>query len=100
MPLTFAVFLVVALMTSVLVLVGTFPGVQPSSRLSCGPSVEPLGPQLESGMTPVFLTGSNAPAAVGLFGSVTSRPPWQKDLPPEPSKAQPTGLLAIWGIDV
>src|SRR5437879_13801960 len=76
MPLTVAVFLVVALITSVVVSLGLFCGVQPRSRLSLGPTVAPFGPHAWSGTTPVFVTGSNAPTtAVGWSGSVTSSPP-------------------------
>src|ERR1700752_3276943 len=100
MPLTVAVFLVFALMTSVLVFVGTFCGVQPNRRLPFGPTVAPFGPQFCNFTTPVFVVGSNAPSTA--FGdetwvaSTTSNPPWQKVGPP---KVQPGGLLAICGID-
>src|SRR5207302_9705209 len=88
-------FLVCALMTCVVVLVGTFCGVQPSIRLAFGPTVAPLGPQSLSASTPVFVAASNAPyTGLGLFGSTINNPPWQKFGPP---KVQPAGLLAICG---
>src|SRR2546421_11138456 len=84
MPLTWVKCLVVALMTSVLSFVGLFAGVQPSSRLSCGPTVAPLGPQLLSGKTPVFVAGSKAPSTmtgrVTVVGSITISPPSQRTL--------------------
>src|SRR5229473_2442234 len=95
-----AKFLVLALMTSVLVLVGTFCGVQPSSRLSCGPTVAPFGPHSLSGNTPVLVAALKAPITatgrVRVVGSITSMPPWQKLGPP---KVQPGGLLAICGTE-
>src|SRR5690242_16643079 len=97
---TLAKFLVLALITSVLVLVGTFCGVQPSNSTSCGPTVEPFGPHSSSFTTPVLVAASKAPSVavgvVSVIGLMTSRPPWQKVGPP---KVQPVGLLAICGID-
>ena len=81
MPLTWEKFLVVALMTSVLRLAGLLARVQPSSRLSCGPTVAPLGPQSLSCTTPVFVAGSKAPSTkvpgVTVVGSITISPPSQ-----------------------
>src|SRR5437879_10066920 len=87
----FAKFLLTALMTSVLLLVGTFCGVQPNSRLACGPTVAPFGPQSVSLKTPVLVaaskalittTGTDLPSmttveveAGRLFGSTISNPP-------------------------
>ena len=72
---------VFALITSVLVSLGLFCGVQPTSRLPCGPTVAPFGPHPLSFRTPVFVPGSKAPriaeAAVRVAGSITSKPPWQ-----------------------
>ena len=42
-------------MTSVVVLLGLLAGVQPSNRLSFGPTVAPFGPQAWSEMTPVLV---------------------------------------------
>ena len=88
MPLTWEKFLVVALMTSVLVLAGLLAEVQPSSRLSCGPTVAPLGPQSLSCRTPVFVAGSKAPSTkvpgVTVFGSITISPPSQVAVPHPP----------------
>src|SRR5262245_37593029 len=96
-----AKFLVWALMTSVVVLLGLLAGVQPNNRLSCTPTVAPLGPQAWSGTTPTLLTGSNAPCtAVGANGLVTSRPPSQVMGPGSCPKLQPGGLLAMIGSDV
>src|SRR5712672_1517000 len=98
MPLTAALLWVLALMTRVVVWGGKLPGVQPSNRLSCTPTVAPFGPQAGSGMTPVPVVVLKRPStALGLSGSVTSRPPLQKFGPP---KVQPAGLLAIWGTEV
>src|SRR5262249_54994507 len=81
MPTTFVCFLLLALITSVIVLLGLLAGVQPSRIFSSGPTVEPFGPQPLSGTTPVFVRSSKAPCtALGvarLVGSVTSRPPSQ-----------------------
>src|SRR5439155_7702836 len=109
----FAKFLLWALMTSVLRLVGTFCGVQPSSRLACGPTVAPFGPHSVNLKTPVLVAALNAPitttgtdlpsmvtvdvGAGRLFGSTISNPPWQKIGPPN---VQPVGLFAICGTDV
>src|SRR5580765_1139754 len=80
--------LVVALITSVLSLVGLFAGVQPRSRLSFGPTVAPLGPQLLSARTPVFVAGLNGPSTktpgVTVFGSITISPPSQVAVPHPP----------------
>ena len=93
MPLTCEKCLVVALITSVLSLVGLLAGVHPSSRLSCGPTVAPLGPQLLSGRTPVFVAGLKAPSTmvgrVMVVGSITISPPSQVAVP------QPPGLPRI-----
>src|SRR5215470_17138309 len=98
MPLTVAVLWVLPLMTSEVVPGGKLPGVQPSNRLSCGPTVAPFGPHAVSGMTPWPVAGSNKPSGeMGLSGSVTKRPPLQKGAA---VKLQPAGLFAIWGIDV
>src|SRR5215831_2502215 len=98
MPLTAAELWVFALITSVVVPGGKLAGVQPSNRLSCRPTVAPLGPQAGSGMTPVPVVALKRPCtACGLSGSVTSRPPLQKL---GPAKVQPGGLLAMVGIDV
>src|SRR6185437_12090413 len=95
-----AMFLVVALMTRVVVSLGLFCGVQPSSRLSWTPTVAPLGPHLLSGTTPVLVAGSNAPSAVvGPLGSTTRSPPSQVIEPESCPKLQPAGLLAMTGID-
>src|SRR5262245_30702417 len=95
-----AKFLVVALMTSVVALLGLFAGVQPKSRLSCGPTVAPFGPHACSGTTPVFVAGSKAPiTVVGIVGSTTSSPPSQVTGPASALKLQPAGLLAMTGID-
>src|ERR1700694_134606 len=89
--------LVFALMTCVVVLVGTFCGVQPSIRLAFGPTVAPFGPQSLSGSTPVFVAASNAPyTALGLCGSTINNPPWQKF---GPANVQPAGVPAICGIE-
>jgi hypothetical protein len=81
MPPMLAKCLVVALMTKVLVLLGSALWVQPSSRLSKGPTVIPNGPHSFTGRTPVFVAESNAPiTAVGpenAVGSSTSNPPLQ-----------------------
>src|SRR5258706_15206264 len=81
MLLTWEKRLVVALMTSVLSLVALLAGVHPKSRLSCGPTVAPLGPQLLSCKTPEFLAGSKAPLTkvpgVTVVGSITISPPSQ-----------------------
>src|SRR6266436_3232738 len=99
MPSTWAVLWVLALMTSVVLLFALLPGVQPSSRLSFTPTVAPFGPQTESAMTPVFVTGSYLPCTgCGLSGSVTSRPPSQVMAWGGVRFAlawQPGGLLAI-----
>src|SRR5437899_1362280 len=88
MPLTWEKCLVVALMTSVLSLVGLLAGVQPSSRLSCGPTVAPLGPQLLSCKTPVLVIGLNAPSTIAgrvtVVGSITISPPSQVAVPHPP----------------
>src|SRR5438552_18348308 len=88
MPLTWEKCLVVALMTSVRSLGGLLAGVQPNRRLSCGPTVAPLGPQLLSGTTPVFVTGSKAPRTmppgVTVVGSITINPPSQVAVPHPP----------------
>src|SRR3954467_15935660 len=93
MPLTWLKFLVVALMTTVLRLAGLLAWVQPSSRLSCGPTVAPFGPQSLSANTPVFVAGLNAPSTmapdVTVFGSITISPPSQVAVP------QPPGLPRI-----
>src|SRR6516162_418921 len=93
-----AKFLVFALITRVLVLSGTLPGVQPSRTLSLGPTDEPLGPHRCSGRTPWLVVGSNAPitdtgtgtpaiitVVVGagrFFGSMMKRPPSQNGAGP------------------
>src|SRR5438876_12187075 len=88
MPLTWEKCLVVALITSVLELLGLLAGVQPSSRLSCGPTVAPLGPQSLSCKTPLFVAGSNAPSTkvgpVMMVGSITINPPSQVAVPHPP----------------
>ena len=57
----------------VVVLLGLLAVVQPSRRLSNGPSVDPFGPHAWSGITPVLVAGSNAPCtAVGLVSVVGS----------------------------
>src|SRR5258705_6176630 len=88
MPLTWEKCLVVALMTGVLLLVGLLAWVQPSIRLSCGPTVAPLGPQSLSATTPVFVAGSKAPRTmlpgVTLVGSITINPPSQVAVPHSP----------------
>src|SRR5882724_11890261 len=80
--------LVVALITSVLSLVALLAGVQPKSRLSCGPTVGPLGPQLLSCRTPLFVAGSKAPSTkfpgVTVSGSITINPPSQVAVPHPP----------------
>src|SRR5262245_55922730 len=95
-------FLVLALMTCVVTLVPTFPGLQPSMTLSCGPTDAPFGPQSWSGRTPVFEAALKAPITVvgpcTVVGSTISSPPWHGDVPPGP-KVQPVGLLAICGTD-
>src|SRR5712692_9439557 len=97
MPTMLAVFLVFALITCVVVLVGTFCGVQPKRRFPAGPTVAPFGPQSCRARTPVLLAASNAPTtAVGCIGSTISNPPWQKFGPP---KVHPAGLLALCGTD-
>src|SRR6266853_1379707 len=101
MPPMLAKCLVAALMTSVLVSLGLFCGVQPSRRLSLGPTVAPFGEHRFSGMTPVFVDGSNAPyVALGAVGSTTSSPPWHVTGGTFASKLQPFGLFAITGSDV
>src|SRR5215472_16759023 len=98
-----AKFLVVALMTSVVALLGLFAGVQPSSRLSCGPTVAPFGPHACSGTTPVFVVGSKAPiTAVGVesvVGSTTSGPPSHSIRAEPAAQFVPAGFLAMNGID-
>src|ERR1700731_271003 len=80
--------LVLVLITNVVVSLGAFCGVQPSNRLSSGPTVEPFGLQAWSRTTPVLVAGSKAPwtaigpvsgsvTTVSAVGSVTSRPPSQ-----------------------
>src|SRR5262249_29764979 len=95
-------FLVVALMTCVVTLVPTLPGLQPSMTLSCGPTGAPFGPQSWSGRTPMLVAALKAPITVTgpltFVGSTISRPPWQGFVPPAP-KVQPDGLLAICGTD-
>src|SRR5260221_11664967 len=85
MPLTWEKCLVVALMTSVLSLAGLLVGVQPSSRLSFGPTVAPLGPQLLSAITPEALAELKAPSTkipdVTESGSITISPPSQAPVP-------------------
>src|SRR6202030_3556392 len=97
MPTTTAVFLVFAFMTSVVMPLGRLFGVQPSSRLSWGPTVAPFGPQPVSGTTPVFVVALNAPIVVTgpvtVVGSITSRPPLQLF----GERVQPGGLLMIVG---
>src|SRR6267143_1454977 len=89
--------LVFALMTCVVVLVGTFCGLQPSIMLPFGPTVAPFGPQSLRASTPVFVAASNAPYTVlELCGSTINNPPWQMG-PLLPSNEQPVGLLAICG---
>src|SRR5712692_4101041 len=103
MPLTWEKCLVVALMTSVLLLAGLLAWVQPSSRLSCGPTVAPLGPQSLSFTTPVLVAGLKAPITAvppdTVVGSTTSSPPSQVMGPASALKLQPAGLLAMTGID-
>src|SRR5581483_4176084 len=95
-----AMFLVAALMTSVVLSLGLFCGVQPSSRLSWTPTVAPFGPHLLSGTTPVLVVGSNAPSPiVGPVGSTTRSPPSQVIGPDSCPKLQPGGLLAMTGIE-
>src|SRR5882672_8450302 len=88
MPLTWEKCLVVALMTSVLLLVGLLAWVQPSIRLSCGPTVAPLGPQSLSCKPPLFVAGLKAPSAmnpgVTVVGSITIKPPSQVIPAPQP----------------
>src|SRR6266436_1923878 len=88
MPFTWVKCLVVALITSVLSLVVLLAGVQPSSRLSFGPTVAPLGPQLLSRITPEFLDESKAPSTkfpgVTVSGSITINPPSQVAVPKPP----------------
>src|SRR5262244_3551996 len=50
-PATFVCSLLLALITSVITSLGLLAGVQPSRILSCGPTVEPFGPQPVSGTT-------------------------------------------------
>src|SRR3954451_16966257 len=87
-PLTCEKCLVVAFMTSVLLLAGLLAAVQPSSRLSCGPTVMPFGPQSLSCNTPVFVAGLKAPSTmvgrVMLAGSITIIPPSQVAAPEPP----------------
>src|ERR1700694_4853824 len=93
--------LVLALITNVVVSLGLFCGVQPSNRLSSGPTVAPFGLQAWSRTTPVFLAGLKAPwTAVGAVGSVTSRPPSQVIGPARCPELQPVGLWATIGSDV
>ena len=72
---------VCALMTSVILSLGLFCGVQPRTTLSSGPTLAPFGPQPWRATTPVFVAELNAPStAVGLVsvsGLITSRPPSQ-----------------------
>src|SRR5713226_4921093 len=74
-----AKFLVLALMTSVVVSLGLFCGVQPSNRLAFGPTVAPFGPHAFNFTTPVFVAGLNAPIVAvtrgRVVGSITSSPP-------------------------
>src|ERR1700693_61907 len=93
--------LVLALITNVVVSLGLFCGVQPSNRLSSGPTVAPFGLQAWSSTTPVLVAGSNAPrTAVGAVGSITSRPPSQVIGPAVPLKLQPWGLFLTIGTEV
>src|SRR5438094_8553538 len=103
MPLTVAVFLVFALMTSVVVLLGSICGVQPHIRSEFGLTVAPFGPQLQSGRTPVLVAGANAPITevmtpstrVGpgkLCGSITNSPPLQVTGPASQPELQPAVL--------
>src|SRR5713226_5623100 len=104
MPAMLAKFLVTALMTSVVLLLGLLAVVQPSSRLEFGPTVAPFGPQEWSCTTPVFVAGSKAPITAvppeTVAGSTTSSPPSQVMGPASCPKLQPAGLLAMIGIDV
>src|SRR5262252_1177255 len=99
-----AKFLILALITSVVTLLGLLAGVQPSSRLSFTPTVAPLGPQACSGTTPVLVAGLNAPTTavdiVSVVGSITRSPPSQVMGPGSCPKLQPTGLFAMIGTDV
>src|SRR5690242_1564741 len=96
----FAKFLVAALITRVVTFAGLFAGVQPSSRLSFGPTVAPFGPQACSGTMPVLLAGLKAPTTVlPSVGSMTARPPSQVMAPASCPKLQPGGLFAMIGID-
>src|SRR4051812_45944481 len=99
----FAKFLVFALITSVVTLLGLLAGVQPSSRLSLTPTVAPFGPQACSGTTPVLVAGSNAPISavdpLRVVGSITNSPPSQVTGPRSALKLQPAGLLAMIGTE-
>src|SRR5579864_1974300 len=103
MPPMLAKCLVAALITNVLVSLGLFCGVQPSSRLPCGPTVMPFGPQACSMTTPVLVAGLKAPmtaeAPVRVVGSITIIPPSQVMGPGNCPKLQPAGLLAMIGTD-
>src|ERR1051325_3326979 len=99
--------LVIALITSWITSLGLFCGVQPSRRLSSGPTVAPFGPQAWSFTTPVLVLASNAPWVTEAWcesmiasGSVTRTPPSQVIAPAVPSALHPTGLLTMIGIDV
>src|SRR5438552_3147644 len=91
-----------ALMTCLLLFVVLLATVQPSSRLSCGPSVAPLGPQAVSGTTPLFVAGSKAPSTmipeVKLAGSITIIPPSQVTLAAGPVR-HPFGFSPRIGTD-
>jgi len=72
---------VFALITSVLVSLGLFCGVQPTSRLPCGPDRGAVRSAPAELQDPSLVPGSKAPriaeAAVRVAGSITSKPPWQ-----------------------
>src|SRR5260370_36696894 len=88
-------------MTSVVVLPGRLPGVQPSKRLSFTPRVAPFGPQALTGMTPAFATGSYAPCtAVGWGRSVTNKPPLRVKPPAAGPELPPSGLVPTVGVVV
>src|SRR2546423_2743498 len=102
MPLTCEKCLVVALITRVLRFAGLLAWVHPSSRLSCGPTVAPLGPQSLSFTTPVLVAGSKAPITmaprVTVVGSITISPPSQVTAGGGPL-THPGGLLPRTGTD-
>src|ERR1051325_10653708 len=97
----FAKFFVFAFITRAVTLLGLLAGVQPSSRLSCTPTVAPFGPQACSGTTPVLVAGLNAPITkfdvVTAFGATTNRAQSQVIAPRSALKLPPAGLWAMIG---